>query len=147
MPIFRPGKPRIRLTVGSGATIAANTDITWATVEDEEGEGWSAATPTRYTITKTGLWLVTFNVGSTAGSTTISNFGCRVSVNGVAVATHRVNTSITSGQFAGDGIAYLADLVDTDYLTAQLLFSAGTRNLDVGLTRLAATRIGPERWT
>lgn len=146
MPEFRPGKPRIHLGLAADiAALATATPITWTNVVSQEGGGWSGATPTVYTVTRTGLWSVVFGLHQRDGSAS-SEFGLDLLVNGVVVAVHRDNNTST-GRPRGAVLSYLADLNSTDTISAQLFRTAGTGVIEADQTFLQATRVGPEKWT
>lgn len=146
MPTFRPGKPRIHLGLSAAVPAqASNTPFTWTNVVSQEGGGWNPLTPTLYTITKTGLWIVTFAVLSLTGTAT-SQFGIFLRVNGVDVSRTQEGSG-SGGNFRGQNLTYLADLQVNDVIEAGYYLTAGTRDLAVNGTYLQLARVGPERWT
>lgn len=144
MPSFRVGKPRIRLELSGDTLLTGGSPylIPWDVVSYEDPAVWDPLTPTLYTITKTGLWQVDFCL---AVRTTSAQFK-RVSllVNGVLRSGNGSTSSSVGPQYYHCGLQ--DELVDTDQIEVELT-SAGTVTVNQVGSYLAATRIGPERWT
>lgn len=143
MPGFRVGKPRGRARLSADVLLAAGfATIPLDLIDFDEPVAWDGAG--NYTIGKTGLWLVSWQLQrrSTATSSQITT---RIQRNGVFLA---------GGQGPGTGqdhtvpFTQLFELVLGDVLAFQgrghsiLPWSAGSTQ-----TAASITRVGPERWT
>lgn len=146
MPTFRVGKPRIRLelTGNTALTAGSSWSIPWSSVAYEDPAIFDPLTPTIYTISKTGLYLITLNiVATTIGSTARI---AKILVDGVTRAHH--GPSRTTAGLQGNEVSTVDELDAGAQVVGQLsTLDSVTPTLQQVGTSLTITRVGPERWT
>lgn len=142
MPTFRPGKPRCIL--GLSANFAHGTgDFTlpFDTAADEDPIGQFVGNGIE--ILKTGLYLVTASIN--CNNTLTTEILARIARLRLDATTLQTTRYPDTSRSVGMPIAAL-DMLDAG-VNVSIQLNVGTATVLASGTRLAVTRVGPERWT
>lgn len=148
MPIFRPSKPKTKVSVSANVAMATGTTLApWDVLDYEEGvQMYDPGTPTDLVIPMDGLYLVQAFYGRRSVSSSVA-WAARLLVNSTTTIGSR-HTNSTATQEACLAMAF--DLLAGDVV--QLAFDSlgATWNLSGPpnpSSCLSVVRIGPKRWT
>ena len=116
---------------------AATTTLTWPTPATDSYSGYSSSTPTRYTPTVAGWYLVSGNIGFANTSVTGMRMA-QVAKNGATAINQQALAAATTGYNSAIGVLSLVYLNGTgDYIELQANQSSGVAlNSVVTLTTL-----------
>lgn len=147
MPIFRVGKPRLKLVRTAALTgVTGDTFIPWQAVDSEEGPSmWSSLTPTDIVLQKTGLWSVVASAHR-QGIAVPTDYRLHLFVNGTSRT--RID-GLTTAEACGWTVAMLEPLAAGDVIKVQVrgATAPGVATINEAGTFVALARVGPERWT
>lgn len=118
---------------------SANTAITWDTKVFDTGGFWNAGSDTKFTITKTGLYLLSCNVfGETAGGPSIDVFG-GIRINGATVygTAYAAFAGGSGGNAESTNQSLILNLNATNFVEATIFAQTGN-----AVTIVAATSVG-----
>lgn len=143
MPLFRSGKPRVRLRRTADVVLPAGVNtIVWQVADFDDVGGWDGIST--YSFDRAGLYLVGSTIQRAA---TASGSGPQllVQLNGANVATALAVSSTSAVRLQATS---LIEVGATDQLRVQCqLHSSATATLVAAASQLWCTRIGPVAWT